>query len=93
MKWDEKIEWPDPPPLNTNIVSEMEGNLNILTVSTINFSIDQSEWCGYSGECKKNMTGTWDICYICKYKKKLDIPAMLDKAYEEQNGIQVKGKI
>ncbi len=81
---DENMEWPDPPPLNTNIVYEAEGEFNIFALPTINFSIEQSEWCGYKGECKKNMAGTWDICYICKHLIKLDIPARLDKAHEEQ---------
>jgi len=48
----------------------------------INFSIEQSEWCGYKGECKKNMVQAWDICFICKHLVKLDIPAMLDKAHK-----------
>ena len=83
--------WPDPPPAeNTNIVCEAEGGFNILTLGIINnFTVNQSEWCGYEGECKKDMAGVWDVCYFCKHLIKLDIPAMLDKAYEEQHGNNV----
>lgn len=76
--------WPDPP--SENLVYTTDSGFNIFALPTINFSIEQSEWCGYDGECKKDMAGTWDICYICKYREDLDIPAMLDKAHEEQNG-------
>ena len=88
---DEKFEWPDPPPINSNIVCEAEGEFNILTLGIINnFTINQSEWCGYGGKCKKDMAQAWDICYICKYRKELDIPAMLDKAHEKQHNSKDK---
>jgi len=87
---DEKFVRPDPPPITGDIVYEAEGEFNILTLGIINnFTINQSEWCGYGGECKKNMAGVWDVCYFCKHLIKLDIPAMLDKAYEEQHGNNV----
>ena len=80
---DKNAKWPDPAPAESSIY-EVEGNLNIFTPATINFSVAQSEWCGYEGECKKDMAQVWDICFFCKYRKELDIPAMLEKAYEEQ---------
>lgn len=81
---EENIKWPDPP--SKNLVYDAEETMTIFSLPTIKFSVEQSEWCGYEGECKKDMAMTWDICYLCKHRIKLDIPAMLDKAYEEQNG-------
>jgi len=80
------MKWPDPPPLDNTIVFEDDNVFNILAKPIINFSVGQDEWCGYKGECKKDMTNAWDVCILCKYRKKLDIPAMMDKAYEEQDG-------
>ena len=69
-----------------NINSETNLDVNTLCFQpTINLKIEQSEWCSYKGECKKNKANIVDLCYLCKHRIKLDIPAMLDKAYEEQN--------
>ncbi len=80
---DKTMEWPDPPEIELKPEDSVY-NLTIRTSPAINFSVEQSEWCGYNGECKKDMAMVWDICYLCKHRIKLDIPAMLDKEYEEQ---------
>lgn len=59
-------------------------DMTISQLPTINIEITQDNWCGYEGECKKDMAKVWDICFICKHRIKLDIPAILDKKYEEQ---------
>jgi hypothetical protein len=62
-----------------------EENTIVFQPAIINIEITQSDWCGYEGKCKKDIANVWDICFICKHRIKLDIPAMLDKVHEEQN--------
>ena len=83
MEFKDKMDWPDPP--SGDVLYTSDSTMNILAQPTVNFSVSQSEWCGYKGECKKDMTNAWDICYLCKHMVKLDIPAMLEKAHGEQN--------
>jgi len=45
----------------------------------INMSFDKSVYCGYEGECPKNLMVFYEdrVCLLCKYRKKLDIPQMI----------------
>lgn len=61
-------------------------NQNIFTIASkpLHIEIKQSDWCGYEGECKKDMANIVDLCVFCKYKKDLDMPAILDEAHEKE---------
>lgn len=51
----------------------------------INMQFDVEDWCTYEGECKKYlMLFQDDVCLFCKYRKPLDIPAMINARLEER---------
>jgi len=50
----------------------------------IDFSI--KDWCKYNGSCRIDdlLPTSIPVCLLCKYRKPLDLPAILDKKHEER---------
>lgn len=53
----------------------------------INIHFTSEMWCTYSGNCKKdNLTFNCDdVCLLCKWRKPLDVPYILNKKEGEQD--------
>ena len=52
----------------------------------INLSLKLENWCSYDGNCKLdilNIPNRYEYCFICKYKKDVDIPEMINKQIEK----------
>jgi len=48
----------------------------------VNVTVTESDWCSYSGICKKSICIKNDLCSHCKYKIPVDIPEMIKKKME-----------
>jgi hypothetical protein len=52
------------------------------TIQNFNFNLDINidEWCSFEGNCKiptAPFPKYYEVCFLCKYLKKLDIPQMI----------------
>lgn len=46
----------------------------------INVQISKKDWCSYDGECKVDkVVNRQDLCLFCIYRKKLDIPKIIER--------------
>lgn len=46
----------------------------------INVSFSKDDWCKYKKECKVDyiVNSSCEVCLLCKYRKQLNIPKILD---------------
>jgi len=51
----------------------------------VNIDLSPELYCSYTGECKRNrlVFNRDEACLYCKYRRLLDVPAMIDKRLEE----------
>jgi len=51
----------------------------------VNFSIE--DWCSYTKHCRIDqlLTDHQNACILCKYRKPLDIPKILDRANKNRS--------
>ena len=58
---------------------------NFVTHTYLNVKITRKDWCSYEGHClvDRVITGYNDLCMLCKYRKPLDVPALLKKSRVE----------
>jgi hypothetical protein len=51
----------------------------------INIDFGPEQWCTYKGECKRRhlVFNQDEVCDLCKYRKPLDIPSMIEKRLKE----------
>lgn len=51
----------------------------------INIDITVKDWCAYRFECDATITTQeYNICWNCIYRRKFDIPEMIEKAKKEK---------
>jgi len=52
----------------------------------ININFGREDWCSYKGVCNRDnlVIDREEACMICKWRKPLDIPKILDTALEEK---------
>lgn len=53
----------------------------------INIKFDRTEWCTCKDDCLISHTLVWppeQLCFICKYRKPLDIPKILEEHKKEK---------
>jgi hypothetical protein len=51
----------------------------------INVNFDREDWCSYGGECLiDNLLFDRDMCLLCGYRMKLDVPAVLQRKMDER---------
>lgn len=50
----------------------------------LNIDFDREDWCVYKGVCKRDnlLIKREEACMLCKWRKPLDMPAIIDKALE-----------
>lgn len=53
----------------------------------LNINFSREDWCEYKGVCKRDhlVIDREEACMLCKWRKLLDIPKILDAALEERN--------
>jgi hypothetical protein len=54
-----------------------EEPITIKFMKYCNLHLTQEDYCEYEGECNMETNIGGDLCWVCKYAKKLDIPKLL----------------
>ncbi len=65
---------------------ERQNYINQANNHYLNISFTQEDWCSYKGHCRINqvLIDYVTICLLCKYRKRLDIPTVLEDANNER---------
>jgi len=66
--------------------SKKEKHGMVMLLPYITLDVKQEQWCKYKGKCKRHMAAhvqQASLCYMCKYRKPLDIAKMLDDKYDK----------
>lgn len=61
--------------------------VNVLKKKYLSVSFERSDWCDFKGNCLiTNLIEERDeICFLCKYRKQLNVPLILNRLYKERN--------
>lgn len=52
----------------------------------LNIDFSRSDWCTYKGTCRigDTLPTTLTLCILCKYRKELNIPKILDQHHKKR---------
>ena len=45
----------------------------------VSITLNKTDWCTFKGDCNLTKITMDDLCMLCKYKKLLDIPNIINK--------------